>query len=56
MYNVQKDWLSAIVAAALGAGIVTTIAVSHGQNPLIGLGITGFAAGIAVLLDHYFLQ
>lgn len=53
MYNVRKDWLSAVLTAALGAGIVTTLAVSHGQNPFVGLAITAFAAGAAVVFDHF---
>jgi hypothetical protein len=53
MYNARKDWLSAVVTAAVGAGVVTTFAVSQGQNPLVGLGITAFAAGIAVVIDHF---
>jgi hypothetical protein len=54
MYNVRKDWLSAIVMAAVGAGVVTSFAVAQGQNPLVGLGITAFASGVAVTLDHFF--
>jgi hypothetical protein len=54
MYNnSEKDWLSAVVMAALGAGAVTSFAVSQGQHPLIALGITGFAVSIALLIDHY---
>ncbi|MEA5462942.1 hypothetical protein [Leptothoe sp. PORK10 BA2] len=53
MYNAQKDWLGAFIIAALGAGIITSFAVSQGQNPLIALGITGFASAAAVLLDHF---
>ncbi|MEM8611553.1 MAG: hypothetical protein AAGF93_06010 [Cyanobacteria bacterium P01_H01_bin.105] len=52
MYNAQKDWLGAFVMAALGAGIITSFAVSQGQNPFVGLGITAFASIVAVLLDH----
>lgn len=53
MHNVQKDWIGATVIAALGAGIITSFAVSQGQNPLIGLGITIFAAISAVTIDHF---
>ena len=49
----KKDWLGALVAAGLGAGIITSFAVSQGQNPLIGIGITAFAATVAVILDHF---
>ncbi len=50
--NSQKDWLTAGLTAALGAGVVTTFAVSRGQNPLIGLGITAFAAIAALIIDQ----
>lgn len=53
MYNAQKDWLGAFVIAALGAGIITSFAVNQGQNPLIALGITGFASAAAVVIDHF---
>lgn len=52
MHNVQKDWLSALMIAFLGAGIITSFAVSQGQNPFLGLGITAFASVSAVILDH----
>ncbi|MBT9314226.1 hypothetical protein [Leptothoe spongobia] len=53
MYNTQKDWLGAFLIAALGAAIITSFAVSQGQNPVIGLGITAFASVAAVILDHF---
>ncbi len=53
MHNVQKDWLGATVIAALGAGVITSFAVSQGQNPLVGLAITLFAAVSAVAIDHF---
>lgn len=52
MYNVRKDWLGAFVMGALGAGVITSFAVSQGQNPFVGLGITAFASIVAVLVDH----
>lgn len=51
--NSKRDWLSAVVTAALGAGIVTTFAISQGQHPLLALGITGFATIAALLVDEY---
>jgi hypothetical protein len=51
--NSGKDWTSAAVTAALGAGIVTSFAVSQGQHPLLALAITGFAVAAALLVDHY---
>ena len=49
----QKDWIGSVAIAALGAGIITSFAVSQGQNPLVGLGITAFAAVSAVAIDHF---
>lgn len=49
--NSNTDLLGAAVTAALGAGIVTSFAVSQGQNPLIALGITGLAVAIALMYD-----
>lgn len=55
MYNKDsnKDLLGAAVTAALGAGIVTSFAVSQGQNPLVALAITGFSVVIALLLSKF---
>jgi hypothetical protein len=50
--NSDKDWLGAAVMAALGAGIVTSFAVSQGQNPFLALVITGFSALIALLCSQ----
>lgn len=52
MDNIQKDWLGALMIAGLGAGIITSLAVSQGQNPFVGLGITAFASVVAVIFDH----
>lgn len=50
--NSDKDWLSAVVTAALGAGVVTSFAVSQGQDPFVALGITGFSVSIALLCGY----
>ncbi|MDJ0714002.1 MAG: hypothetical protein QNJ54_07255 [Prochloraceae cyanobacterium] len=47
--NTNKDFLGAAATAALGAGVVTSFAVSQGQHPLIALAITGMAALFAVI-------
>lgn len=53
MYEPRKtDWVSSMVTAGLGAGIITSFAVSQGQSPWLGLGITAFAAIAAVLIDR----
>ncbi len=52
MYNnSNRDWLGSLVIAAIGAGVVTSFAVSQGQSPLEGLGITAIAAVAAVVID-----
>ena len=38
--------------ACLGAGVVTSIAVAQGQNPLTALGITLFSAVAAVMVGQ----
>ncbi|MGF1537828.1 MAG: hypothetical protein ACFB4J_15300 [Elainellaceae cyanobacterium] len=55
MYNkdTQKDWWTAAITAGLGAGVVTTLAVSQGQNPAVALGITAIATAAALAIDHY---
>jgi di/tricarboxylate transporter len=50
--NTDKDLISAGLTAALGAGVVTSFAVSQGQNPLIALAITAIAALFGVIC-HY---
>lgn len=38
-----------LAVAAIGAGVVTSLAVAQGQNPLTALGITLFSAVAAVM-------
>ncbi len=47
--NTNKDLVSAGITAGLGAGVVTSFAVSQGQNPLIALSITIIAGLIGVV-------
>lgn len=50
MYNnSDKDLLGAAITAGLGAGIVTSFAVSQGQNPLVAITITACAVLIALI-------
>jgi hypothetical protein len=44
--------VSQLAVASLGAGIVTSLAVAQGQNPLTALGITLFSALAAVLVGQ----
>ena len=46
----QKDLVSAGLTAAVGAGIVTSYAVSQGQHPLIATAITIISAMLAVMI------
>jgi integral membrane sensor domain MASE1 len=48
----ERDWPAALVTAGLGAGVVTSLAVVQGQHPLVALGITLFAAVMAVVVDE----
>ncbi|XGB39235.1 MAG: hypothetical protein LVT47_14475 [Cyanobacteria bacterium LVE1205-1] len=47
----RRDWVSATLTAALGAGIITSFAVSQGQHPLVALGITSFPRIAALVFD-----
>lgn len=47
--NTNKDLMGAALTAGLGAGIVTSFAVSQGQHPLMALAITAIAALFAVI-------
>jgi hypothetical protein len=49
----KKDWLGAAVTAALGAGVVTSFAISRGQHPLLAFGITAIAVTATLMIDHY---
>lgn len=49
----DKDLLGAAATAAVGAGIVTTFAVSQGQHPAIAIGITIIAAVFAVVCHQF---
>lgn len=50
--NSNQDLLTSAVIAALGAGIVTSFAVSQGQHPLVALAITIFSALVALLCSQ----
>jgi hypothetical protein len=49
----KKDWLGGAVTATLGAGVVTSFAISRGQHPLLALGITAIAVTATLVIDHY---
>ncbi|ABG51213.1 MAG: hypothetical protein O4861_05745 [Trichodesmium sp. St16_bin4-tuft] len=54
MYNnhSNRDPLVVAITAGLGAGVVTSFAISQGQNPLTALGITIFAAIVVLICDR----
>jgi hypothetical protein len=47
-----SDLTSQLAVACLGAGVITTLAVAQGQNPLTALGITLFSAVAAVAVGQ----
>lgn len=50
MYNRKdKDLVTAGLTAAIGAGVVTSLAVSQGQHPMVAALITFMAAIFAVI-------
>jgi len=51
--NTEKDLVGAALTAGLGAGIVTSFAVAQGQNPMLALGITMFAALCGVVCRQF---
>ena len=48
----KSEITSQIAVACLGAGVVTSLAVAQGQDPLTALGITLFSAVAAVLVGQ----
>jgi hypothetical protein len=48
----RSDLAAQLAVACLGAGVVTSVAVAQGQNPLTALGITLFSAVAAVMLGQ----
>ena len=48
----QNDIVMQLYVACLGAGVITTVAVAQGQNPLTALGITVFSAVAAVMVGQ----
>ena len=48
----RSELVTQLAVACVGAGIVTTVAVAQGQNPLTALGITLFSAVAAVMVGQ----
>lgn len=48
----RSELATQLCVACLGAGVITTIAVAQGQNPLTALGITLFSAVAAVAVGQ----
>ena len=48
----REEITQQLAFAALGAGVITTVAVAQGQNPLTALGITVFSAVAAVMVGQ----
>jgi di/tricarboxylate transporter len=50
--NRTSELTSQLAVACLGAGVITTVAVAQGQNPLTALSITLFSAIAAVMVGQ----
>jgi hypothetical protein len=50
--NPRSELFSQLAVACIGAGVVTSVAVAQGQNPLTALGITLFSAVAAVMVGQ----
>ena len=50
--NRFSDLTTQLAVACLGAGVITTVAVAQGQNPMTALGITLFSAVAAVMVGQ----
>ena len=48
----RSELVTQLAVACIGAGVVTTVAVAQGQNPLTALGITLFSAVAAVMVGQ----
>ncbi|AII42617.1 MAG: hypothetical protein VX069_04540 [Cyanobacteriota bacterium] len=48
----RNELTSQLCVACLGAGVITTVAVAQGQNPITALGITVFSAVAAVMVGQ----
>ncbi|MEB3194842.1 MAG: hypothetical protein VKO19_06955 [Cyanobacteriota bacterium] len=48
----QGELVSQLAVASLGAGVITSLAVAQGQNPLTALSITLFSAIAAVAVGQ----
>lgn len=48
----RSELMSQLAVACIGAGVVTSVAVAQGQNPLTALGITLFSAVAAVMVGQ----
>lgn len=50
--NSRSELITQLAVACIGAGVVTSVAVAQGQNPLTALGITLFSAMAAVMVGQ----
>ncbi|BEV35937.1 hypothetical protein [Synechococcus sp. M16CYN] len=48
----RNDIVMQLCVACLGAGVITTVDVAQGQNPITALGITLFSAIAAVMVGQ----
>ena len=50
----RQEVVTQLAVACIGAGVVTSVTVAQGQNPLTALGITLFSAVAAVMVGQVF--
>lgn len=48
-----RSLLDVAMPAALGAGVVTSFAISQGQHPAMAIGITFISTAFAVICDRF---
>ena len=48
----RQELVTQLSVTCIGAGVVTTVAVAQGQNPMTALGITLFSAVAAVMVGQ----
>jgi small neutral amino acid transporter SnatA (MarC family) len=49
----QRSLFDVAMPAMLGAGVVTTLAISQGQHPAMALAITGISTVFAVICHRF---
>lgn len=55
MYNKDsnKDWVSTVATAVIGASLAATFSVNQGRDPIVALFILIFAVASTLIIDRY---